>query len=41
MTHTVEIMLGLMIAVAILAVAARKLGIAYPILFVIGGWCLA
>ena len=40
MIQTVEIMFGLMIAIAALAVAARKLGIAYPIPFVIGGLVL-
>ena len=38
--QTVEILFGLMIAIATLAVAARKLGIAYPIPFVIGGLVL-
>ena len=37
MTHSVEIVFGLMIAVAPPPVAARKPGIAYPIPFVIGG----
>lgn len=40
MTHTVELTFGLMIAVAALAVAARKICIPYPILFVIGGLLL-
>ncbi|HTB83699.1 MAG TPA: Na+/H+ antiporter [Candidatus Sulfotelmatobacter sp.] len=40
MIQTVEILFGLMIAIATLAVAARKLGIAYPIPFVIGGLVL-
>jgi monovalent cation/hydrogen antiporter len=40
MIQTVEILFGLIIAIAILAVAARKLGIAYPIPFVIGGLVL-
>ena len=38
--HTVEIILGLLVAVAGLALLARKLGVAYPILFVIGGLVL-
>jgi len=40
MTHTIEIIFVLVIAFETLAVAARKLGIAYPILFVIGGLVL-
>ena len=40
MIQTVEILFGLMIAIATLAVAARRLGIAYPIPFVIGGLVL-
>ena len=40
MIHTVEIIFGLMVAVASLALLARKLRIAYPILFVIGGLVL-
>jgi len=35
--HTVEIIFGLLVAVASLALLARRLNIAYPILFVIGG----
>ena len=38
--HTVEIILGLLVAVAALALLARKLRVAYPILFVIGGLVL-
>ena len=40
MIQTVEILFGLMIAIATLAITARKLGIAYPIPFVIGGLVL-
>ncbi|HUK83535.1 MAG TPA: Na+/H+ antiporter [Verrucomicrobiae bacterium] len=40
MIHTVEIILGLMVATASLALLARKLDIAYPIVFVIGGLVL-
>jgi Na+/H+ antiporter len=37
MTGVVEIFVGLLLAVAVLALVARKLHIPYPILFVIGG----
>jgi len=37
---TIELVLGLLLAVAALALLARKLQIAYPILFVIGGLLL-
>ena len=37
MTNQIEILVGLLLAVAALALLARKLGIPYPILFVIGG----
>ncbi len=37
MTEIVEIFVGLLLAVAIIALLARKLHIPYPILFVIGG----
>src|SRR5882672_1110226 len=37
MTGVVEIFVGMMLAVAALALLARKLHIPYPILFVIGG----
>ena len=37
MTGLAEIFVGLMIAVAVLALLARKLTIPYPVLFVIGG----
>jgi monovalent cation/hydrogen antiporter len=40
MIGTIELVLGLLLAVAGLAVLARKLQIAYPILFVIGGLVL-
>jgi CPA1 family monovalent cation:H+ antiporter len=40
MTHTVEIIFGLLVAVAGLALLARKMRVAYPILFVIGGLVL-
>src|SRR5467141_532497 len=40
MTGVVEIFVGLLLAVAILALLARKLHIPYPILFVIGGLLL-
>jgi CPA1 family monovalent cation:H+ antiporter len=38
--HAVEIIFGLMVAIAGLALLARKLNVAYPILFVIGGLVL-
>src|SRR5271170_7041549 len=41
MIGTIELVLGLLLAVAGLAVLARKLKIAYPILFVIGGLALS
>jgi len=34
--HAVEIIFGLMVAIAPLALPARKLKVAYPILFIIG-----
>lgn len=37
MTEIVEIFVGLMLAVAVIALVARKLHIPYPILFMIGG----
>ncbi|HZM03096.1 MAG TPA: cation:proton antiporter, partial [Candidatus Saccharimonadales bacterium] len=40
MIGTIELVLGLLLAVAGLALLARKLQIAYPILFVIGGLLL-
>lgn len=40
MTGVVEIFVGLLLAVAVLALVARKLHIPYPILFVIGGLLL-
>src|SRR5438876_12248678 len=40
MTGLAEIFVGLMIAVAVLALLARQLTIPYPILFVIGGLLL-
>jgi len=40
MIGTIELVLGLLLAVAGLAVLARKLRIAYPILFVLGGLLL-
>jgi CPA1 family monovalent cation:H+ antiporter len=39
--HTAELVLGLLIAVAALVTIARRLGIAYPILLVIGGLLVA
>jgi CPA1 family monovalent cation:H+ antiporter len=41
MTGVVEIFVGLLLAVAVLALVARKLTIPYPILFVIGGLLLS
>jgi CPA1 family monovalent cation:H+ antiporter len=41
MTHVIETVLGLMVAVATVAVLARRLQIPYPILLVIGGLGLA
>src|SRR5688572_23008958 len=41
MAHVIETVLGLMVAVAIVAVLARKLQVPYPILLVIGGLGLA
>jgi hypothetical protein len=38
--HTVEIIFGLLVAVAVLALLASKIHVAYPILFVIGGLVL-
>src|SRR6185295_2857556 len=40
MTVVAEIFVGLLLAVAVLALVARKLAIPYPILFVIGGLVL-
>src|SRR6266498_2306861 len=40
MASVVEIFVGLLLAVAMLALLARKLNIPYPILFVIGGLLL-
>jgi hypothetical protein len=40
MTSIAEIFVGLLLAVAILAMLARKLHIPYPILFVVGGLLL-
>ncbi len=40
MTEVAEIFVGLLLAVAVLALVARKLAIPYPILFVIGGLLL-
>src|SRR6267142_668261 len=40
MTSVAEIFVGLLLAVALLALVARKLTIPYPILFVIGGLLL-
>lgn len=40
MTETIELVVGLMLAVAALALVARKFSIPYPILFVIGGLLL-
>jgi Na+/H+ antiporter len=40
MTHVADIFVWLLLTVALLALAARKLNIAYPILFVIGGTLL-
>src|SRR5712692_9998144 len=40
MTSVVEIFVGLLLAVAVLALLARKLHVPYPILFVIGGLLL-
>jgi Na+/H+ antiporter len=41
MSHVIETVLGLMVAVAIVAVLARRLHVPYPILLVIGGLGLA
>ena len=41
MAHEIETVLGLMVAVAIVAVLARRLQVPYPILLVIGGLGLA
>jgi hypothetical protein len=38
--HNAELVLGLLIAVALLVTVARRLGIAYPIFLVIGGLIL-
>src|ERR1700742_3287012 len=37
----VEIFVGLLLAVALLALLARRLQVSYPILFVIGGWAIS
>ena len=37
MTDVAEIFVGLLLAVAVLALVARRLTIPYPILFVLGG----
>ena len=39
--HEIELVLGLLLAIALLATLARKAGIPYPILMVIGGLLLA
>src|SRR5262245_19193418 len=39
-TGIAEIFVGFLVAVAVLALVARRLTIPYPILFVIGGLCL-
>ncbi len=41
MTNIAEILVGLLLAVAVLAMLARKLHIPYPILFVLGGLLLS
>ena len=41
MMGAAEIFVGLLLAVAVLALLARKVGIAYPILFVLGGLLLS
>src|SRR6266436_3898141 len=41
MLHTIEVVLGILAAVAALALLSRKLPIPYPILLVIGGLALA
>src|SRR5262245_35462175 len=41
MSHAVEVILGLLVAVAALALISRRVGIPYPILLVIGGLALA
>src|SRR6516225_11781637 len=41
MTNVVDIFVGMLLAVAALALLARKLHIPYPILFVVGGLLLA
>src|SRR2546422_10901500 len=41
MAHVIETVLGLMVAVATVAVLARRLQVPYPILLVIGGFGLA
>ena len=41
MLNTIELLLGLLVAVACLALLSRKLPIAYPILLVLGGLGLA
>jgi Na+/H+ antiporter len=39
--EVVGIFVGLLVAVALLALLARKLQVSYPILFVIGGWAIS
>jgi Na+/H+ antiporter len=41
MTHIAEIFVGLLLAVVVLALLARKLSMPYPILFVLGGLALS
>ena len=41
MEHRIDLLLGLLVAVAGLALLARKINVPYPILFVIGGLVLA
>ena len=40
MSDTIEVFVGLLLAVAVLGLLARKLKIAYPILLVLGGLAL-
>jgi hypothetical protein len=37
LVHEVETILGLLVAVAVLATAAGRIGVPYPILLVLGG----
>src|SRR5947209_20002804 len=39
--HPVELVLGLLVAVAALATLARRLGVPYPVLLVLGGLALS